>query len=457
MDKEKGLVVLSLFDGISGAQQALERAGIKVAKYYASEIDKYAMKVTMHNYPETVMLGDVVLINIRALGKIDLLIGGSPCQGFSFAGKQLNFNDPRSKLFFDFARVWEEVKAINPDAKFLLENVEMKEEHELVISKIMGVNPVVINSKLVSAQNRVRNYWTNIGMQPQGLFGDLYSIIKQPLDKGIYLLDILQEDAPEKYYLSNKAVEYLLRDKMNERFVQSEDNEKSGCVVANYYKGVPYNVISVSKGVLCDEGELVEFDKVPALTASYSKGWNRKRSCGMVEVVAIRGRKASGENNYVQKVELNKTGKTNTLTSVEKDNLLVVTHNLQPRRTKGVGGKGPLSKKDGKSYCLDAQANQAVELVDGNIIQKGRGYNKGGLFTEKSPTLTINSWEHNNHVTSQKRLRRLTPKECCRLQTVKDDYFWDANGKNVISETQMYKALGNGFTIDVIAHILSYI
>jgi site-specific DNA-cytosine methylase len=174
--------VLSLFDGMSCGQIALNRAGIKYDKYFASEIDKYAIQVTQHNYPETIQIGDVTQIKGSDLPKIDLLIGGSPCQGFSFAGKRLNFEDPRSKLFFEFVRLKEE---LNPKY-FLLENVKMKKEHEQVITEHMGVEPIKINSNLVSAQNRERLYWTNI-------LG-----IEQPEDKEILVKDIIDYTGEHK-------------------------------------------------------------------------------------------------------------------------------------------------------------------------------------------------------------------------------------------------------------------
>jgi DNA (cytosine-5)-methyltransferase 3A len=142
--------VLSLFDGISGAQQALKNLGIIPEVYYASEIDKYAISVTMKNFPNTIQLGDVRNITKETVGEIDLLVGGSPCQGFSFAGKQLNFNDERSKLFFEYVRILNEIKP----KYFLLENVKMKKEYEDVISESLGVKPIAINSALVSAQTR---------------------------------------------------------------------------------------------------------------------------------------------------------------------------------------------------------------------------------------------------------------------------------------------------------------
>lgn len=175
-EKTKGINVLSLFDGISCGQVALERAGIKVDKYFASEIDKHAIKVTQSNYPKTIQIGDVTKVKGSDLPKIDLLMGGSPCQGFSFSGKQLNFNDPRSKLFFEFVRLIEEVKP----KYWLLENVVMKQEYQDVISKHLGVEPVKLNSSLTSAQNRVRLYWANFD-------------ITEPTDQGIKLEDVLED------------------------------------------------------------------------------------------------------------------------------------------------------------------------------------------------------------------------------------------------------------------------
>lgn len=167
--------VLSLFDGMSCGQIALERAGIKVDNYFASEVDKYAIKVTNKNWLFTKQLGDVSTIMAHELPKIDLLIGGSPCQGFSFAGKQLNFDDERSKLFFEYVRLKKECRP----KYWLMDNVPMKKEYQKIISELLGCGPIQINSALVSAQNRKRLYWTNI---PN---------VTQPEDKGIFIQDIL--------------------------------------------------------------------------------------------------------------------------------------------------------------------------------------------------------------------------------------------------------------------------
>lgn len=195
----KLLTVLSCFDGISGGQIALNRAGIEYSKYYASEIDKYAIKITQANYPDTIQLGSITEWQSWDIDKPDLILAGSPCQGFSFAGKGLNFEDPRSKLFFTFVEILKHYKP----KYFLLENVIMKAEHNDVISSILGeiypecvtqgdffksgrLEPIEINSALVSAQNRRRLYWTNI----KG--------ITQPADRGILLKDIIEHATTEK-------------------------------------------------------------------------------------------------------------------------------------------------------------------------------------------------------------------------------------------------------------------
>lgn len=228
--------VLSLFDGISAGQLALQRAGIAVDAYYASEIDKYAISVTQRQFPNTIQLGDVTKWREWDIpwGEIDLVIGGSPCQGFSFAGKQLNFNDPRSALFFVFAAICDHVADNNPKMRFMLENVRMKKEYQDVISGYFGVQPIPINSSLVSAQNRYRLYWTNI---PN---------VTQPDDKGILLRDIILDNVDSKHYLSQEAIDYMSRLRNGkERWEYHKNNldGKAACLTANMHKGVPYGVV----------------------------------------------------------------------------------------------------------------------------------------------------------------------------------------------------------------------
>jgi DNA (cytosine-5)-methyltransferase 1 len=444
------LNILSLFDGMSCGQQALERAGIEVDNYFASEIDKYAMQVTMANYPDTKQLGSVVNVNGADLPKIDLLIGGSPCQSFSFAGKRkgmatkceteiLTLNhylelkadgyefEGQSYLFWEFMRLLNECKP----KYFLLENVEMGEKWEKVLSKAIEVNGIHINSALVSAQNRKRIYWTNIGMQPGGLFGDLVSIIQKPKDKGILLKDVLETEVDEKYFLSDKMVDYLSLNSVNQ----------------------------LKKG----------------------NGFSFKPTDGNKKGSAITN---PGKNRM--------------------DDNYIVVHNTMPRSsTTGKGGTGHLSRNDGKTYCLDTGNTNAVEIVgltevrtqEAKQIRKETGTNPkrakelilrtdgkiGAILTSQTPdnlvisgtlrthndgkgfrkvmsgkgaTIPARSREDGsgqNIVSISGNIRRLTPLECERLQTVKDNY------TNHVSDSQRYKMLGNGWTVDVIAHLFSYL
>jgi site-specific DNA-cytosine methylase len=207
--------VLSLFDGMRCGHIALDRAGIEVGTYYASEVDKYALQVAQENYPNTIQLGDInnwIDWDID-WPSIDLIIGGSPCQGFSFAGKKLNFNDERSKLFFEFVRILNETKP----RYFLLENVVMKKEYQDIISKFLGVKPIQINSNLVSAQNRRRLYWTNI------------PFLFMPKDAGLTINDVLESPIKNANFAT-------ARRKIDKRRYLKK-SEKAPCLTARYYKG----------------------------------------------------------------------------------------------------------------------------------------------------------------------------------------------------------------------------
>jgi DNA (cytosine-5)-methyltransferase 3A len=372
--------VLSLFDGMSCGQQALNRAGIKINQYFASEIDKFAIKVTMNNYPDTIQLGSVINVDGYKLPKIDLLIGGSPCQSFSFAGKRngmitknsievTNLNhylqlkkdgfefDGQSYLFWEYVRILHEVKP----KYFLLENVIMIEKWEKIITKALNVQPIEINSSLVSAQNRRRLYWTNIGMQPKGLFNYPESIINQPKDKKILLHHILEPIVNEKYYLSDKMLKYIKVAKFKQDKKLLNEFEKSDCLLAE-----------------------------------------------------------------------------------RKINITI--HNTMPQSSKnGNGGNGPLQKNDGKSYCLDTGNSNAIEIFGGDY-RSDDGYRWRN--NHKSPTLCTST---EALAKINKTIRRLSPIECERLQTVKDNY------SDCVSDSQRYRMLGNGWTVDVIAHIFKYI
>lgn len=318
--------VLSLFDGMSCGQLALNRVGISYENYFASEIDKYAIKVTQTHFPETIQLGDVRQVSGAELPKIDLLLAGSPCQGFSFAGKQLNFDDPRSKLFFEFVRI---LKECNPKY-FLLENVNMKQEFQDVITEYLGVEPERINSSGFSAQDRLRLYWTNI---PK------LSYRKSELT----VEDILEQEVSEKYNILPENAEVIVNNDVKKRKIAYIGRDSQGYRI--------YNIHGKSISLNSDSG-------------------GKARCTGMYALPCITpGRLTKRQNG---------------------------------RRFKPAGSK---------FYTLTAQDIH-------------------GILT-------------NNFI------RTLTPKECERLQTVPDDYTACAG-----SDHQRYKMLGNGWTVDVIVHIL---
>lgn len=228
-----GIRVLSLFDGMGCGRIALEELGVKVDTYYASEVDKNAIAMETLNFPDTVCLGDVTKVDARKLGHIDMLIGGSPCQSFSFAGRRNGMSTEtneevytlnrymelkrdgfqfvgESYLFWEYMRILGELRETNPDVFFFLENVEMGEKWEKVLTDAIGIPGVHVNSALVSAQNRRRIYWTNIRTKEEGLLGWQVPDIPQPEDKGIMLQDVLDDEVDRKYYLKDAVVDKLL-------------------------------------------------------------------------------------------------------------------------------------------------------------------------------------------------------------------------------------------------------
>ncbi|MCG8670246.1 MAG: DNA cytosine methyltransferase [Pseudomonadales bacterium] len=258
---DNGIKVVSLFDGKACGLQALKEQGIRVAEYHAFENDKYAMQIANKNHPEIIQHGEVTFMtDFSQFKDVDLLLAGSPCQGFSYAGKQLAFNDPRSQLFFEFVRAKKDIKP----KSFLLENVKMQQKFTDTITNYVGVPPILINSALVSAQNRVRNYWCNWK-------------VEQPEDKGIYLKNILQSDNEADFsFLSKKALEYMNKEVRGGRnhwdFMHHSDSakEKSSTVVSNFFKGAPYNV-------LIHQGKIrrftpVECERLQGLPDNYTGG-----------------------------------------------------------------------------------------------------------------------------------------------------------------------------------------
>jgi len=426
--------VLSLFDGMSCGQIALRELGVPIERYYASEIDKHAIKQTQLNFPETIQLGDVEKWrewNIE-WGEIDLLLAGSPCQGFSLAGKMLGHDDPRSRLYWVFLDILHHVQKLNHNVKYLLENVRMRPADELRINESLGIRPVVINSALVSAQNRVRLYWSNIRTKSEGLWGELLTDIPQPADRGIYIGDILDDEVDEKYYMRNLS--------LNEEAIES---------IAPTQEGRTSDVVKLNKKLK----PKAQQDKASCLTAGGHSGGNHSDMDILYIGIYQRGR------GYLKSRVIPDKSPTLTSNSLSFNNMVCATV-LSVGSLRFFGGVEFRRMKTMKSPCLNAQSREdgnnqpVVELAVGTW----RTHKVDGGFREiaggKAPCIPARARNDGSGQPVAKigcMLRRLTPNECARLQTIPDWYKWGC------SDTQAYKMLGNGWTVEVIKHILSHI
>ena len=552
--------VLSLFDGMSCGRIALDQLGIPVDKYYASEIDKYAIQVAQANYPDTIHVGDVCDLDPEDYKDIDLILAGSPCQGFSFAGKQLAFDDPRSALFFEFIRL---LKVIKPKY-FLLENVRMKKEYLQVISEqvsecypeiMFGIEPIFINSSLVSAQSRQRYYWTNIPG------------IQQPEDKGIVLRDILEDNydsdrdksycidanysktgvKPHHYkdkyrrQLVNKPIkvgmnveevkvrkhevnicglQHLLREmkkesgKTNKQI--AEETNMPVTKVEHWFRtdssfSIPGDNVWLKLkevlGIATDvfDKEVMEFEyrdgvyetkqrvysengKSPTITASNTEQYIETKPKKAYDIP----REILKDNERQRRV-YDPSGKSPTIlgrsdspkittpkqigiaTDINGHDILKRVYspdgkaptvntcqggNREPKVVTGGAFRGRAYDKDGKRKDRDGssvakQTTQMLELRKDDKSNAITTVNKDSLVVspirEKSKTVRSGgrgSYDrHEWDSVDELHWRKLTPKECERLQTVPDDY------TNHVSNTQRYKMLGNGWTVAVIKHI----
>ena len=188
------MIVLSLFNGMNTGRQALENVGIKVDKYYSSEIKPYAIELTQHHFPDTIQLGDVTKWQEWDIDwkSIDLVLSGSPCQDLSAAGKRAGIEGEKSSLFFTFVEILEHIKSLNKNVLFFQENVGSANKLDIgIMSRALGVYPVRINSDLLVAASRDRYYWSNIKTREDGMFGDIITDIPQPKDKGLLFQDVL--------------------------------------------------------------------------------------------------------------------------------------------------------------------------------------------------------------------------------------------------------------------------
>lgn len=499
---------LSLFDGMSCFQIALKELNIKIDNYYASEVDKHAIAQTKHAFPNTIHLGDVRDIDVTKLPYISILGGGSPCQSFSFAGKMKgmstkenikileldhylelkskNFEfEGQSYLFWEYMRILRDIQKYNPNVEFLLENVVMTKEWELVLSRAIGIAPIMINAALVSAQNRKRLYWTNIHNFPQGFLGDPVCEIPQPKDRGILLKDILEPVVDEKYFLSDKMVNTITK----HGAIDTLDNDKSNTILASYHKMGGRDQQYVDDFIVAQRGRNPDNPK--------------DRTVG---------------SPTEQMLEPRNDGKTNCLTTVQKDNLVMQinpsdkisnyrqdnpTHIDNPKhptlradaggKLRGVGitiptindatkenteiniyddynsrfrtdqksgslttNIGSKSQRNGQKLIIqipEATKKGYVEIQPGECFDfehPDSSTRRGRKMTDKSNTLMASETKF-MQLTKDFRIRRLTPLECSRLQTVPEWYSWGNT-----SDTQIYRQLGNGWCIEVIKHILSY-
>lgn len=400
--------VLSLFDGMSCGQIALRDLGFPIEVYYASEIDKFAIQQTQLNFPDTVQLGDVRNIDVDKLcdevGEFDLLLAGSPCQSFSFAGKRVGMKtkenmeilslgqyldlkeagfefEGQSYLFWEFMRVLTAIRRRNPNIMFLLENVEMGKKWETVLSEAIGIRGVHINSALVSAQNRKRIYWSNIRVREEGLFGYKYTDIPQPADRGILLRDILEKEVDEKYYLKDEVVQKLLEHKQRHK-------------EAGHGFGAVFHDTSGKMGAIKVGGK------------------------GFDDLVKIEA------NSHLLKNITDTDSKANAF--------LATSH-------KGAWANGM------SLVCVN---NSIIPYDDYNGVIPKDLDKVGTVMPSFSRTSLRNGFKLID--LNDFRIRRITPTECARLQTIPDWYIWNC------SATQQYRLLGNGWTVEVIKHILSF-
>jgi len=384
------LNVASMFDGSSCGQLALNVAKIPYNVYYASEIEKYPIQVTQANFPNTIQIGDITKVDASSFNHdIDLLMGGSPCQGFSFAGKQLNFDDPRSKLFFDFIRLRDTLKP----KYVLLENVRMSKESQDIISKYMGCEPTKINSSLLSGQSRNRLYWFVVYDKALGRY--VAVDIPQPQDKGIVMQDILEDlpfgEIPQ--YLANSWGGKPRGDR-----VKSIDADKANCLTASMYKG-----------------QIPTFIKKLNPTTS-------KEGLIRMGTATLRG------HDSIKRV-YSEEGKSPTLTTMGGGH-------REPKISMGRVVNRRLDEHGvRKDNQMDLPFTTKVEVREDDV--------SNCLTTVEKDNVVVNRDEY--------LWRKLTPLECERLQTMPDNY------TNHVSKTQRYKMIGNGWTVDVIAHILSQI
>ena len=482
--------VLSLFDGISGGQVALDRLGIKYENYYASEIDKYAIQITQKNYPKTIQIGDVTKVKASDLPKIDLLMGGSPCMGFSIANqnrKNLVFNeygvcsDERSKLIFEFFRLMKETKP----KWWFLENVRMKKEHMEVVNKVFSdivgyeVKPYLVNSSVRSGQNRLRYYWTNIPFE------------NNLEDWGIKLKDILEpipfsKDYPNYLKLPIVRKKSGASKKTRGEMVRSIDDEKSFTVNATMWKGQKSSYVKAQ--------EVNPFQEI-------KENWNPKETKNYIQWDSSgKGHKSQDQRAYLEDSKHGTIPSSNTSSKVKvafrpceprevkKDSLChhvadatdINGHDYLKRVYGGEGKSPTLTSMGGGNTepkvlvppkevqeCIDqgmknvafteTRTEQAKQLRKEHMAKYKKDFSPRRAKVLQPRTdgkmncITASMTKEHTVIDNNWYYRKLTPTECERLQTFPDGY---CDG---VSNTQKYKALGNSWTVDIICEFFKNI
>tara|TARA_R100001463_G_scaffold57683_1_gene109963 strand:- start:271 stop:1767 length:1497 start_codon:yes stop_codon:yes gene_type:complete len=442
----EGITVVSTFDGISALQVAFQRLGIKVKKYYVYEIDPYAISVTRKHFPKTVFLGDITQADPSFFKdiKVDFFSGGFPCQNYSVAGNNMGTKGETGKLLYPMIDLYKALKKMNPHMDFFFENVRMKKEFLDEVNEIIGVKPQLWNSALVSGQNRLRFYWTSL---------DHVLSIE---DRNIFLADVLEPIVDAKYCVGRNLVK----------------NYKGGNQLNPTYKSQANTIHDPSK----------KSCTVSSGTHGYAIGYIPSEKAS---IFASRGR-YNQDGSTTQQMEFRFDNKTNAITTIQKDNYLEMSDDMgvEVAITEGVDLVGNQARETLRTDIVKGSTlmardykgfgNQGQTAVKTRCIQVGEADLKkadGTMYSNeqlrrvysplgKSPNVDTQGGGHREIkvVTSETTYRKLTPKECSRLQTFEDDYCdYGINEKGetvIISDTQKYKMLGNSWTIEMVVELL---